>query len=168
MISELAEFIRKQTLTVVAPSLSAPIDRTFLTVGDLWARDGCRQWVVSFGTIRRNTLGAGPTAAVQGAGFAGAAAAARTVDLRATFVACGYPVSDDERPPDQDAITTFAQSWLDDVEMIDQALAALELPVELTGAPSAKLAVTTGGVEPWGPQAGLARATWPLSVSLYL
>lgn len=162
VIDRLAEYIR--TATLAAVDLSSPIARTFVAPADGWAREGCRSWVIHYGGSRWQALGAGPTPAAQGSGFAGPSASAAVHDLAATFVANCYPVSiDPEKATDPLEINAWTLAFLADVAEFGRALAGLSFPSTLGLVPTAKLSI--GTTQPFGPSGGLARVTWPLSVS---
>jgi hypothetical protein len=159
-LPEIAEYIRS-TIPVAA---GVNIDRSIVAPGPQWALESCRQWVVHFGAGRREALGAGRTPAQQGSGFPGPLASGKVYDLTATFVSCGFPVWDQEEPADANEVNAWSARFLADVEALGQALAELVFPASLVGVPGGKLSV--GASDPVGPQGGVARVAWPLSVQV--
>ncbi len=161
MLAEIAEYIRAQG---AALPLSAAFDLSYVAPGDGWARDNCRMWIVHYEATHRPSLGPGPGTAVAGLGVAGPSASAPVFDLMATFVANCYPTPLElDQAPDPVAINDWSADYLADVEDLGQMLAALDLTsVGVTGGK-----LTIGPSTSVGPQAGVARVSWPLSVNGY-
>lgn len=161
-LAEIADYIRTQAPAVAGVN----IDRSLVAPGPQWALESCRQWVVHFGGSRREALGGGRNPAQQGSGFPGPSASARVFDLTATFVSCGFPVWQDEDPAPAMEVNAWSLRFLADVEALGQALAELIIPAGLCGLPAGKLSV--GGTDQVGPQGGVSRVSWPLSVEVAL
>lgn len=157
MLDQIAETIRTQVLA----GSGIDVDRSYVAPGGRWAREGCEELVVEYVTTRRSTLGQGPTPAQQGVGFSGQQATVRHHDLRVTLVQGCYPVAPDPDTPADDAeVNAWTAAFLADVDAVDRALpgvsfAALGIMSELT----------IGPTEPFGPDGGVARVTWPVSIS---
>jgi hypothetical protein len=161
-LPEIADYIRIQAPAVAGVS----IDRSLVAPGPQWPLESCRQWVVHFSGSRREVLGGGRNPAQQGSGFPGPSASARVFDLTATFVSCGFPVWQDEDPAPDTEVTAWSLRFLADVEALGQALAELIIPAGLCGLPEGKLSL--GVTDQVGPQGGVARVSWPLSVEVAL
>lgn len=160
MLAEIADHIRTQVLAGAA--LTSPIDRSYVAPGAQWALESCRQWVVHFAGTRREVLGGGRVPAQAGAGFPGPSASVPVHDLVGTFVACGHPASDDEDPAPAVDVNTWTLAFLADVEAISTVLAGIVVPPAMSGVPDLRLSI--GATTQVGPQGGVARVSWPLSV----
>jgi hypothetical protein len=157
MLDQLAEAIRSQVYAALQ-SGGIPVDQSFVAPGSRWAREGCRQLVVEYVTTRRSNLGEGPTPAQQGVGFSGQCASVRHHDMRVTFVDGCYPVSEIDEPTDAKAVQAWTLPFLQAVDLIDLTLGAMTFPGMVSG-------LTVGNTEPFGPDGGVARVTWPVSIT---